>query len=125
MANAHTNGNESNRATPVLMALPKHKASKTMSFACLESLGQPSVACHIRVLRTQRGWTQAELAGRANINQSGVSQLENSPEDCPLFAFIAVSEAFGITVYDLMQEPVITIKNGRSRLRPRDVQWAD
>src|ERR1035441_9022428 len=36
-----------------------------------------SIATQIKVLREERGWTQAHLAGKAKMNQSRVSELED------------------------------------------------
>jgi len=45
--------------------------------AYAEDLLNTKIATQIRVLREQRGWTQADLAGKIGTKQAGVSRLEN------------------------------------------------
>jgi len=107
--------------TAVLVAVPWEEDGK-LSFADLARLGSPEVGKHILVLRTQRGWTQDELAQRAGVTQKQIWGAENQPKACALGVFLGIAAAFGISIHQLSVEPVITIRNGHSRrIRPMDV----
>src|SRR5919109_407392 len=50
---------------------------KEYRHAYAEDFLNTKIAAQIRVLREQRGWTQADLADRIGTKQAGVSRLEN------------------------------------------------
>lgn len=50
---------------------------KEYRHAYAEDFLNTKIATQIRVLREQRGWTQAELAERIGTKQAGISRLEN------------------------------------------------
>lgn len=58
----------------------------------------------IRDLRTERGWRQIDLAEQAGISENYVSDLELGRKEVCLRTIKALSDAFGVTVPDLMRD---------------------
>src|SRR5258708_38169293 len=59
----------------------------------------------IAELRRQRGWGQRDLAAEAQIDPSVISRLErNLQDDCMLSIVIAIAEALGVTVDELLSK---------------------
>jgi transcriptional regulator with XRE-family HTH domain len=55
----------------------RYLRSPAARHAFVEAEAVTSIAHQIRVLRTQRGWTQRELARRLGITQPGVARMED------------------------------------------------
>lgn len=61
----------------------------------------------VRDLRNQRGWSQVELAERAEVNRSYISQIENSAPKArnpSTEVFSRFARAFGVTVAELYEK---------------------
>ncbi|MDW8006457.1 MAG: helix-turn-helix transcriptional regulator [Thermomicrobium sp.] len=59
----------------------------------------------IRALREAQGLRQEDLAARAMVNQSYLSQIENGKRDPSLDVLERIADALGIPVADLLREP--------------------
>jgi transcriptional regulator with XRE-family HTH domain len=57
----------------------------------------------VRHLRTERGWSQEELAHRAGLHRTYVSSLERGERNVSLKAIQQLADAFGISVQALME----------------------
>ena len=55
------------------------------------------VGSHIRTARTAKGWSQEELADRASIHQTYVSQLERGVKNATLTSMEKLAVALGTT----------------------------
>lgn len=93
--------------------------------AFAEAEGITFLAHQIRVLRTQRGWTQAQLAKRIGSTQAGVSRLEDpSYGRVTIPTMMALAKAFDVapvfkfmSIIDLMRERWV-IRADAMRVRP-------
>ncbi len=54
------------------------------------------ISFQIRAMRTQRGWTQAELAGRAGMKQSWIAKLESPYKGFSLQTLLKVASVFDV-----------------------------
>jgi transcriptional regulator with XRE-family HTH domain len=50
----------------------------------------------IRVLRTERGWTQVMLADHAELTREHLSELENGHKEIGVRALEKIAEAFNV-----------------------------
>jgi transcriptional regulator with XRE-family HTH domain len=57
----------------------------------------------IRLLRTERGWRQIDLAEEAGIHENYVSDLEQGSKEVCLRTLQAIAKAFDLTVADLLK----------------------
>ena len=58
-----------------------------------------SIATQIKVLREQRGWTQEDLAGRADMKQTSISRIENvNYSSWSISTLNRLAEAFDLTL---------------------------
>ena len=57
----------------------------------------------LRVLRTERGWTQQQLADMAGIGRVHVSELENGRREAGLRMLEALATSFEMKVTELMK----------------------
>jgi len=55
-------------------------------------------AAVVRELRTQRGWTQTELASRARVSRSFVAELETGKSTLEAAKLFDVFQAFGLEI---------------------------
>jgi molybdate-binding protein/DNA-binding XRE family transcriptional regulator len=76
------------------------------------SLNHPN---RVRQFRTSRGWSQAELAGKAGVSRAAVSAVEIERLVPSVSAALAIATAFGSTVEELF---------GVSRGPAGDPEWA-
>jgi len=60
---------------------------------------------HVRSLREQKGWTQAELAQRANVSRTAVSAIEQGQMSPSVDAAIRLAQALGRTVEEAFAAP--------------------
>jgi transcriptional regulator with XRE-family HTH domain len=58
----------------------------------------------IRELRKVRGWSQRELAARANLDHAQLSKYENGTHLIPVGALIRIARAFGLLVDVLLPD---------------------
>ncbi|HEX4215970.1 MAG TPA: XRE family transcriptional regulator [Candidatus Dormibacteraeota bacterium] len=61
-----------------------------------------SVARNLRWLRTQRGWSLDVLARRSRVSKGGLVQIEQGQSNPSLNTLIRLSDAFGITLAELI-----------------------
>lgn len=79
----------------------------------------------VKNLRTQKKWSQRQLAINANISNTEVSRIENGHRDNPSLATVEkLAKVFGITVNDFLSH----IDNGQDIIinnqpkKPRDLR---
>ncbi len=58
----------------------------------------------IRVLRAERGWTQADLAERLNVSRNSVNAIENGKYDPSLPLAFAIADIFNLRIEDIFQK---------------------
>jgi len=56
----------------------------------------------IRTLRSERGWTQQQLADMAGIGRVHVSELENGKREAGLRMLERIASTFGVRITDLI-----------------------
>jgi putative transcriptional regulator len=52
----------------------------------------------IRVLRAEKGWSQAELAERVQVSRNSINAVENGKFDPSLPLAFRIADVFGMTV---------------------------
>jgi transcriptional regulator with XRE-family HTH domain len=62
------------------------------------------IGTRIRELRRRAGWTQRDLAARANLDTTQLSKYEGGTHKPPLGALIRMARAFGVLVDALLPE---------------------
>ena len=55
----------------------------------------------LRVLRAERGWTQADLAQRLDVSRQAVNALETEKHDPSLGLAYRIAAVFGLAVEDI------------------------
>ena len=55
----------------------------------------------IRVLRSEREWSQAELAARVCVSRNSINSVENGKFDPSLPLAFRIADAFGLTVEEV------------------------
>ena len=58
----------------------------------------------IRVLRAERRWTQADLAGKLGVSRNSVNAIENGKYDPSLPLAFKIARLFGRSVEDIFQD---------------------
>ena len=58
----------------------------------------------IRVLRAERGWTQADLAKRLDVSRNSVNAIENGKYDPSLPLAFAIADVFELTIEKIFQK---------------------
>lgn len=58
----------------------------------------------IRELRTERGWTQADLATRLEVSRNSVNAIENGKYDPSLPLAFKIAEIFKLTIEEIFQK---------------------
>lgn len=64
---------------------------------------QDQLGMRIKFLRSQRKWSQEDLALEANINKNYICDLENGRRNPSLDILERLSDAFGITLEELFK----------------------
>ncbi|NUT31808.1 MAG: helix-turn-helix domain-containing protein [Hamadaea sp.] len=62
-----------------------------------------AVALHVRALRTGRGWSLDELAGRSGVSKGMLVQIEGARTNPSVGTLARVADAFGVTVARLLE----------------------
>ena len=62
----------------------------------------PAIGARVAEHRALRGWSLAELGGRANVSSSMLSQIERERANPTLAVAYRIATAFGLTVDELM-----------------------
>ena len=57
----------------------------------------------IRELRTERGWTQADLATRLEVSRNSVNAIENGKYDPSLPLAFSIAELFDLPIEKIFQ----------------------
>ena len=57
----------------------------------------------LRVLRAERGWSQAELAERIGVSRQAVNALETDKHDPSLGLAFRIAAAFGLAVEEVFE----------------------
>jgi putative transcriptional regulator len=57
----------------------------------------------IRVLRAERGWTQADLAERLDVSRNSVNAIENGRYDPSLPLAFRIAEVFGLPIEQIFE----------------------
>jgi len=55
----------------------------------------------IRVLRAEKGWSQAELAGRVDVSRNSINAVENGKFDPSLPLAFRIADAFELRIEDV------------------------
>jgi transcriptional regulator with XRE-family HTH domain len=58
----------------------------------------------VRALRTERGWTQEELAARAKKHPTYIGGIERGERNPTLTVLAAIARAFSVTLATLLEE---------------------
>jgi putative transcriptional regulator len=57
----------------------------------------------LRLLRAERGWTQADLAERLDVSRQAVNALETEKHDPSLGLAYRIAAVFGLAVEDIFE----------------------
>ncbi len=63
----------------------------------------------LRVLRAERGWSQAELADRLGVSRQTVNALEVGKYDPSLGLAFKIARLFGCSVHDVFHEEAVNV----------------
>jgi putative transcriptional regulator len=55
----------------------------------------------IRVLRAEKGWSQAELAARVGVSRNSINAVENGKFDPSLPLAFRIADVFELTIEDI------------------------
>jgi putative transcriptional regulator len=55
----------------------------------------------IRVLRAEKGWTQAELASRVGVSRNSINAVENGKFDPSLPLAFSIADAFEVRIEEV------------------------
>ncbi len=58
----------------------------------------------IRVLRAERGWTQADLAERLEVSRNSVNAIENGKYDPSLPLAFKIAEIFKLSIEEIFHK---------------------
>lgn len=58
----------------------------------------------IRVLRAEKGWSQAELAERVRVSRNSINAIENDKFDPSLPLAFRIADVFGLTVEEVFDK---------------------
>ena len=61
------------------------------------------LATKIRKLRSQKGWSQEELADRAGLHRTYISHLENGKRQISVETLCKIAAGFGISSSELIK----------------------
>ncbi len=79
----------------------------------------------IRVMRTERDWTQGDLALRLGVSRQTINSIETGKYDPSLPLAFRVARAFGCRIEDAFLDPAGCpsngVKNGQSENRKESV----
>ncbi|MGE5362022.1 MAG: helix-turn-helix transcriptional regulator [Bacteroidales bacterium] len=57
----------------------------------------------LKVLRAERDWTQADLAGRLNVSRQTINAIETGKYDPSLPLVFAIARLFGLRIEEIFQ----------------------
>jgi putative transcriptional regulator len=58
----------------------------------------------LRILRAEKGWTQADLAGRLDVSRQAINAIENGKHDPSLSLAFRIANLFDLTVEQIFAE---------------------
>lgn len=58
----------------------------------------------LRVLRAERGWSQAELGGQIGVSRQAVNAIETGKHDPSLPLAFRLARLFGMTIEDIFKD---------------------
>jgi len=58
---------------------------------------------HLRVLRAERGWSQAELAGKLGVSRQTVNAIETGRNDSSLPLAFGIARVFGKLIEEIFE----------------------
>ena len=58
----------------------------------------------LRVLRAERGWSQAELGGRLGVSRQAVNAIETGKHDPSLPLAFRLSRLFGLSIEEIFED---------------------
>ncbi len=58
----------------------------------------------IHVLRSEKGWSQAELAERVNVSRNSINAIENGRFDPSLPLAFRIADVFGLSVEEVFDK---------------------
>jgi len=76
-----------------------------------------AVKNRLRVLRAERGWSQADLAERLEVSRQTVNAIETGKYDPSLPLAFRIARVFGLTIEDIFEDESPTSKPEVQRVR--------
>ena len=70
---------------------------------------------HLRVLRAERSWSQAELAERLGVSRQTVNAIETGRYDPSLPLAFAIAGLFGKLIEDIFEPDAVVRRNASAR----------
>jgi transcriptional regulator with XRE-family HTH domain len=61
-----------------------------------------TIGSNVRRIRTEKGWTQDELASRCSVNREKISRIENAKKDYMYSTLLEVCEGLEIDVSEII-----------------------
>jgi putative transcriptional regulator len=58
----------------------------------------------LRILRAERGWSQAELGGRLGVSRQAVNAIETGKHDPSLPLAFRVARLFGLSIEEIFED---------------------
>ncbi len=58
----------------------------------------------LRILRAEKGWTQADLAGRLDVSRQAINAIENGKHDPSLSLAFRIANLFDLTVEQIFAD---------------------
>ena len=58
----------------------------------------------LRVLRAERGWSQAELGGRLGVSRQAVNAIETGKHDPSLPLAFKLARLFGLSIEEIFED---------------------
>lgn len=71
----------------------------------------------LRILRAERGWSQADLAERLEVSRQTVNVIETGKYDPSLPLAFRIARVFGLTIEDIFEDESPTSKPEVQRVR--------
>jgi putative transcriptional regulator len=65
---------------------------------------EEAVNNRIRLLRAEKGWSQAELADQVGVSRNSINSIENGKFDPSLPLGFRIAHAFGLTVEEVFDK---------------------
>jgi putative transcriptional regulator len=65
---------------------------------------EPGVKNRLRVLRAERGWSQAELGGRLGVSRQAVNAIETGRHDPSLPLAFRLARLFGMAIEEIFED---------------------